>query len=140
VEWPEGGARHRYMIRKDQRATLDIEGGIRWERLTPTSLDELEFLEIIYAPGAESNPVPYTHGGREVVLLLEGALEVYVAFDRYRLDPGDSIMFPSSLPHRYVNPRDSIARGISVILKDDLLRERHRDEGWNSATGTPPAN
>jgi transcriptional regulator with XRE-family HTH domain len=117
VEWPrQTDVRHRYVLSRGDRAILDIEGGIRWERLTPVALEGLEFLEIIYAPGSESNPVPYTHGGVEFVTLLEGRLEVYIGFERHVLEPGDSTIFPSSLPHRYVNTSDFPARGISVIL------------------------
>ena len=34
---------------------------MRWERLTPTQLDDLEFLELVYAPGAESNSALYVN-------------------------------------------------------------------------------
>jgi len=34
---------------------------------------------------------------------------------------GDSIAFPSSMPHRYVNPTDGESRAITVILDDGEL-------------------
>ena len=123
------------MIHSSERATIDIEGGVRWERLTPTMLEELEFLELVYEPGAQSNPVPYTHAGIDMVVLLEGQLDAYIAFDHCHLEPGDSVMFPSSLPHRYVNPGRSTARGISVILMDHLWRGPGRDGTPGGGTG-----
>ena len=110
---------HRYVVRKGQRATIDIEGGVRWERLTPCTLDKVEFLELVYGPHAESNPTLYRHPGTEMVLMISGRLDIYVGFERHELDPGDSIHFPSSLPHRYVNPTDETARAVTVILHDE---------------------
>lgn len=114
---PEG--EHRYVVHKDERAVIDIEGGVHWERLTPSTLDHLDFLELVYAPRAESNPTLYRHPGTEMVLILSGRLDIHVGFERYELGPGDSIHFPSSLPHRYVNPTDETTRAVTVILHDE---------------------
>jgi len=110
---------HRYVVRADERAAIDIDGGVRWERLTPTTLDHVDFLELIYGPHAESNPTLYRHPGSEMVLVLSGRLDIYLGFERYELGPGDSIHFPSSFPHRYVNPTDETARAVTVIIHDD---------------------
>src|ERR687895_2551671 len=37
-----------YVVRRGERSTIDIEGGVRWERLTPQPLDSIDFLEIVY--------------------------------------------------------------------------------------------
>jgi DNA-binding XRE family transcriptional regulator/quercetin dioxygenase-like cupin family protein len=108
----------RYVVRRGGRAVIDIEGGVRWERLTRTTLDHLDFFELIYEPGAESHPRQYTHPGTEMVLVMTGCLEITVGFETYRLEPGDSIDFPSSMPHRYLNPGDQTARAVTVILYD----------------------
>jgi quercetin dioxygenase-like cupin family protein len=70
----------------------------------------------VYGPHAESNPSLYRHPGMEMVLVLSGRIDIYVAFERYELSPGDSICFPSTTPHRYVNPTDETARAVTVIL------------------------
>jgi quercetin dioxygenase-like cupin family protein len=108
----------RYVVRKADRATIDIEGGVRWERLTRTAVDHLDFFELIYEPGAESHPRQYTHPGTEMVLVMRGAFQITVGFERYRLDAGDSIDFPSSMPHRYTNPGNVTAHAVTVILYD----------------------
>ena len=46
----------RYGVRRGARAVIDIEGGVRWERLTRSTLDHLDFFELVYEPGAESHP------------------------------------------------------------------------------------
>jgi transcriptional regulator with XRE-family HTH domain/quercetin dioxygenase-like cupin family protein len=108
----------RYAVRRGGRAVIDIEGGVRWERLTRSTLDHLDFFELVYEPGAESHPRQYTHPGTEMVLVMSGCLEITVGFERYLLEPGDSIDFPSSMPHRYVNPAAQTARAVTVILYD----------------------
>lgn len=107
-----------YLVRKDDRALIDISGGVRWERLTPHPLADVEFLELKYEPHAQSNESPYRHPGFELVVVLEGRFEISVGFEKYVLEPGDSIAFPSSLPHRYCNPLDRESRAITTILRD----------------------
>jgi transcriptional regulator with XRE-family HTH domain len=116
---PERGrGRRRYLVTRAERDVLEIEGGVRWESLTSTPLDELEFLELVYEAHAESSPRLYRHPGQEIALVLSGRLDIHVGFERYELGPGDSIHFPSSLPHRYVNPTDEVARAVTVIVHD----------------------
>jgi transcriptional regulator with XRE-family HTH domain len=116
----EGQRQDRYAVRHDERAGIDIEGGVRWERLTPAPLDDVEFMELIYEPGAESNSALYRHPGFEMVLVLSGRLQIFVGFESYDLGPGDSMAFPSTLPHRYVNPGEDTAHAVTTILRDGL--------------------
>jgi DNA-binding XRE family transcriptional regulator/quercetin dioxygenase-like cupin family protein len=113
-----GPADGRYVVRRGGRAVIDIEGGVRWERLTRSTLDHLDFFELVYEPGAESHPRQFTHPGTEMVLVMSGCLEITIGFEAYLLKPGDSIDFPSSMPHRYVNPGAETARAVTVILYD----------------------
>jgi mannose-6-phosphate isomerase-like protein (cupin superfamily) len=53
-----------------------------------------------------------------MVLVLTGRLDIFVGFERYELGVGDSIHFPSTFPHRYINPGDEEARAVTVILHD----------------------
>lgn len=108
----------RHLVRRGDRSAIDIEGGVRWERLTPIPLDDLEFMELVYGPGAESHKALYRHPGMEMVLVLSGTLVIFLGFERYELRPGDSICFPSSTPHRYLNPTEETTRAVTVILPD----------------------
>jgi transcriptional regulator with XRE-family HTH domain len=117
--WTKAEAREAlYVVRRDGRASMDIRGGVRWERLTPNALGSLELLELVYEPHAQSGPELYRHPGNEMMLVLDGTFEVHIGFEQYVLDAGDSIYFPSSLPHRYVNPTDAVVRGVTVIVRD----------------------
>jgi transcriptional regulator with XRE-family HTH domain len=117
-ESPSAEREQRYLVRRGERSAIDIEGGVRWERLTPAPLDDLEFMELVYGPGAESHGALYRHPGMEMVLVLSGQLVILLGFERYELDQGDSICFPSTTPHRYLNPTEETTRAVTVILPD----------------------
>ena len=118
AEEPPGRRGDRYLVRRGERASIAIEGGVRWERLTPTQLPELEFMELVYSPGAQSHATQYRHAAMEMVLLLEGRLDIHVGFEHYELAVGDSLCFPSTIAHRYLNPTEQTARAVTVILRD----------------------
>ena len=127
MPWRDETSASREVVRRDHRSTLDIRGGVRWERLTPTPLDGIEFLELVYSPGAESDRQSYRHPGVELVLVTQGVMTIFLGFDRHDLHPGDSIASPSSTPHRYVNLTDDETRATTVILRDDLSRLQIRE-------------
>jgi transcriptional regulator with XRE-family HTH domain len=105
----------RFVVRRGQRAAIEIEGGVRWERLTPATLDGADVIELVYAPRAESHSQAYRHPeGVELVLVLSGTLVVEVDGVPHELHEGDSMQFPSSAEHRYVNPTHEEARGVGA--------------------------
>ena len=48
-------------------------------------------------------PDPVTHEGEEWGMVLKGRLKVWLGDEIYFLDEGDSIYFPSTIPHRLAN-------------------------------------
>lgn len=86
----------------DTRRVINLASGVRWERLTPHSDSNIEFLYVVYPVDAESCPEDalVTHGGREYGYVTSGTLGVRVGFDEHELGPGSSIAFDSSSPHR----------------------------------------
>jgi DNA-binding transcriptional MerR regulator/mannose-6-phosphate isomerase-like protein (cupin superfamily) len=61
-------------------------------------------------PGAGSGG-SYTHEGEEFLYVLEGVFEVVLRDDeRYRLRQGDSLYYPSTVPHAWRNPGEVTAR------------------------------
>lgn len=115
---PTATHEERYVVRRANRSAIDIESGVRWERLTPEALKNVEFLELIYGPGAESSPTLYRHPGEEMILVLSGLLDIYLGFECYHLAAGDSMHFSSMQPHRYVNPTTETTRAVTTILHD----------------------
>jgi transcriptional regulator with XRE-family HTH domain len=101
-----------------ERSIINLASGVQWERLTPHSDPDVEFLHVVYPVGAESCPADalVTHGGREYGYVTSGTLGVRVGFDEYELGPGTSIAFDSSSPHRLWTIGDEPAHGIWVVL------------------------
>ena len=100
------------------RSVLNLASGVRWERLTPHSDSDVEFLQVFYPVGAESCPADalVTHGGREYGYVISGTLGVRVGFDEYELGSGSSIAFDSSSPHRLWTIGDEPAEAIWVVI------------------------
>jgi len=104
--------------RPDTRRVINLASGVRWERLTPHSDPDVEFLHVVYPVGAESCPEDAlaTHGGREFGVVTSGTLGIRVGFDEYELGPDDSIAFDSSSPHRLWTIGDEPVHAIWVVL------------------------
>ena len=110
----EGG----FVQRADERAGIDLETGVRWERLTTRDERDVEFLFTIYPPGSESAPADalVRHNGREFGLILSGRLGVTVGFEDYSLGPGDSVSFDSTTPHRLHNDGTEPVPAVWVVV------------------------
>jgi transcriptional regulator with XRE-family HTH domain len=91
--------------RRSGRKAIELGSGVRWELLTTHPEENVEFLQTTYAVGGESTPADalMRHGGHEYGVVLTGRLGVTVGFETHELEPGDSISFTSSTPHRLFN-------------------------------------
>ena len=100
-----------------ERPAIVLNSGVKWERLMSWADEDVEFIEAAYAPGGASSPDGsfVRHNGHEFGYVLEGTLRVVVGFDEFVLEPGDSITFPSSTPHRLSNDGVESVRAIWVV-------------------------
>ncbi|MFN8189115.1 MAG: cupin domain-containing protein [Nocardioidaceae bacterium] len=97
---------------------LEMENGVRWERLAGGTGDPTESLLVTYAPGTSSSVEGklMRHSGVEFAYLLEGELSLQLEFDTHVLRAGDSLQFDSLRPHLYHNHGDVPARGVWVVI------------------------
>ena len=104
--------------RPETRRVINLASGVRWERLTPHSDREVEFLYVTYPVGAASCPEDalVTHGGKEYGYVSSGTLGVRVGFEEFQLGPGGSIAFDSSSPHRLWAIGDEPVHAIWVVI------------------------
>jgi transcriptional regulator with XRE-family HTH domain len=99
------GNRHQYpevcVVKKEKRKMLVYPGGLKKAfLLTPDLRRQLEVLLTYEAPQPENDDDWYEHEGEEFGFIIEGRYEVTVEGQTYILEEGDSIYFPSRLPHK----------------------------------------
>ena len=104
--------------RADERRVIELESGVRWERMAAWEEPDVEFMIAVYGVGGSSSADGklMRHRGREFGLVLSGTLNVTVGFEDHVLGPGDSITFQSTTPHRLHNDGPVEVRAVWVTL------------------------
>ncbi|TQC49136.1 helix-turn-helix domain-containing protein [Rhodococcus sp. WS4] len=134
-----------------QRATdnpvLEMEKGVRWERLATAGRTDIEPLFVTYEPGASSSVDGklMRHAGVEFAYVLEGTLRLKLDFDEHELRAGDSFCFNSCRPHLFYNAGDVAARGVWFVFDNasqsrdvNALNSALRPTGTDTARSTSP--
>ncbi|MGH9244469.1 MAG: helix-turn-helix domain-containing protein [Acidimicrobiales bacterium] len=106
------------VVHPTDREVIDLDSGVRWERLTSHPSDGIDFLHVIYEVGGASTAdgSMMRHHGKEYGFVISGRLAVQVGFDKHVLDPGDSIAFDSTIPHRLWNVGDEPVHGVWFVV------------------------
>jgi len=104
------------VLRRDERPALSF--GVLGKKLllTPRPLHHLEVfageLEVDGSTGAE----PYAHGdSEELFVVLSGTVQLELGGELFDLEPGDSIDYRSSTPHRVSNTGQDLAEVMWII-------------------------
>lgn len=106
------------LVHPDQRRGVDLGSGVRWEELISKPESGIDFLHTIYEVGGTSAPDEslMRHNSREYGYVFAGRLGIQIGFDVHYLEPGDSIGFDSTKPHRFFNAGDESAHAIWLVL------------------------
>lgn len=109
------------LVRPEDRESIDLASGVRWEELTARSEDGVDFLHATYEVGGASTPDEslMRHHGREYGYVMSGVLGIQIGFQEFVLNPGDSIAFDSARPHRLYNKGDIPVQAIWVVVGRD---------------------
>jgi transcriptional regulator with XRE-family HTH domain len=93
------------VVHPTERHVIELDSGVTWERLTSHEHEDVDFLHVIYEVGGSSAPDDrlMRHSGREYGFVISGSLGVQLGFELHELEPGDSIAFDSTIPHRLWN-------------------------------------
>ena len=93
------------LVHPDRRKVIDLASGVRWEQLTADTEEGVDFLHAIYEVGGASTPDEslMRHHGREYGYVVSGKMGIQLGFEVFELEPGDSIAFDSTEPHRLFN-------------------------------------
>ena len=91
--------------RSGQSATVRLESGVLFRRLSPGRTPGVEYFESTYPPGssAHTDSQLFRHDGYEVGTMKSGELTIDFDDERVVLRPGDAVSFPCSRPHRIHN-------------------------------------
>jgi len=120
---------------------IEMENGVRWERLAVLPGQDAEALRVTYQPGASSSVEGHLmrHLGCEHLVIVSGELRVRFEQEEVVLHEGDSMAFDSRLPHLFVNTADRPALGIWYVLgRQAQLEHEHLEAGHGDAEGDAP--
>jgi mannose-6-phosphate isomerase-like protein (cupin superfamily) len=106
------------VVRRGGGKAIQLASGVRWERLTPQTPQDVDFLYVVYDVGGASCPEDslMRHSGNEYGHVVKGRLGVSIGFETYELGPGDSISFESTMPHRLFNLGDAPVEAIWFVV------------------------
>jgi len=104
------------VLRHDQQHVYSTPEGVTRRILRDDRIRGLELALNEYGPGGGSDDSLLHHAGYEYGVVIEGTLTVEMDDDSYDLQPGDSIAYDSTHPHRIVNPGPGSARAMWVNL------------------------
>ena len=109
------------LVHPQDRQVIDLASGVRWEELSASSEDAVDFLHATYEVGGASTPDHslMRHHGREYGYVMSGTLGIKIGFQEYELNPGDAISFDSTLPHRLWNKCDEPVHAIWFVVGRD---------------------
>ena len=114
----DGAGRPALVQRASDRRAIELEGGVRWERLTAAPDADADFAFVTYAPGGDAggDEPPATHRGKEYGFLVSGRLAIEIGDEVLELGAGDSIVFGSETPHRFRALGDEPAHAVWLNL------------------------
>ncbi len=111
-----GGLTEPRVLRREDRPTVAFGVLGRKMLLTPRPLHQLEVIVGEFDPGGSTGAEQYAHGdSEELFVVLRGRVLLELGDDHHELEPGDSIDYQSSTPHRISNAGDELAEVMWII-------------------------
>ncbi|MDH3499247.1 MAG: cupin domain-containing protein [Acidimicrobiia bacterium] len=106
------------VVRRGERQAIVLASGVRWEELTASPEDGLDFIHATYEVGGASTPdeALMRHRGREYGYVISGTLGVQIGAEEHVVVAGDSIVFDSSRLHRLYNKGDVPVESVWFVV------------------------
>lgn len=101
--------------KQDQRSSSAFLHGRLEELGTGVGNEGLQPFVVSFDARTDSGPQPLTHEGSEFVYCLSGRVIYNVIGEEYTLEPGDSLLFSSKMPHTWFNPLEEVSKVIIVM-------------------------
>lgn len=97
------------------RRTVQARNRVRIEALAGDLRDpEFDAYEFFIPPGQDSGPDTAMHRGEELIICIQGRIELVIGDRVFDLRVGDSVRYKSIAPHRWRNVGSGLARVILI--------------------------
>ncbi len=113
---PESNIAH---VKTIQRSRVAFEHGTLEDLGVGLKDRAVEPFVVRLEPFATSGHNPIVHTGYEFVFCLEGRIAYMIESQTYLLEPGDSLLFESHLPHRWQNVGEVPSQSLLVLFPTD---------------------
>ena len=124
LESDERETRNYPLLHSGERKALVTEGNTRFQLLSQFYNLNCEFILNEWHPGASTGKSKYTHEGFECGFVLKGKLKIELGAQIYTLKSGDSITFPSTVPHLVCNPTKRVTIAVWVNSVPWIFKNR----------------
>ncbi len=108
----------------DQRNSSPFLHGRLEELGTGIGNEGLQPFVVSFDARSDSGPQPLTHEGSEFIYCLSGRVIYNVIGEEYTLEPGDSLIFSSKMPHTWFNPLEEVSRVMIVMATAEEPRRQ----------------
>ncbi|MEJ5228683.1 MAG: helix-turn-helix domain-containing protein [Pseudothermotoga sp.] len=102
------------VVRKDERRRVFVSSGLTYELLSAKNKAYSMFISYL-EPGHDSGQNFYAHEGIESGIVIKGSVEISLGDKVIVLNEGDSITYPSTIPHKWRNVGKVTAVGVWVV-------------------------
>jgi transcriptional regulator with XRE-family HTH domain/mannose-6-phosphate isomerase-like protein (cupin superfamily) len=102
------------VVHGTKRKKMMMPWGAYYEMLCPDLQHSMEFIYLSYPVDAKLEEF-YSHNGEECGVVLEGRFRGIIGEQEVVLEPGDSIYYDSSIPHRWENAGEIEVKAIWAI-------------------------
>lgn len=105
---------------REQKILMFHNSDLQYRILTPNLQRKLQVVRTTLPPGFDGSDAPFVHQGEEVVHVISGVVDVYIADSKSVLREGDTISFNPEREHWYRNPSSEHTQLISVATPPSL--------------------
>ncbi len=106
------------IVRANERTSISLENSVLHQLTEIKDIPEdhaMEAFILVIAPSKEKGSLEYGHPGKEFGLILKGSGKLIYGTEQYDLKTGDSVSFPSNIPHILQNETSESLEAIWVI-------------------------
>ncbi|KUO50110.1 MAG: MerR family transcriptional regulator [Desulfitibacter sp. BRH_c19] len=113
---------HDPVVRKNTRRVLNVQDSdLSLEMLCPELNRNIQMVIGRLKPGSSDCDEPLVHLGEEIILVMEGKMQITLGDSDYTLEEGDSVYCHDHLPHKIWNVGELDLVYVSAIANVSLL-------------------